>query len=204
MKRTAALLFSSLFVAGSAAAADYPTVKPNTPVRAFNWSGFYAGIHAGYAWSDADGWFAGGQLGFNYQPAGSPWVWGIELDGAFADISDTATVGLISGTIEADHLGTLRARLGTSVDRTLFYVTGGIAWVHNEISVTALGTTVSASNTHTGWTAGAGVEQDFGGGWSGKLEYLYADFGSKNYFGVASGSFDTHTVKLGLNYRFGY
>jgi outer membrane immunogenic protein len=204
MKRTAALLLTTFYIAAPAAAADYPAVKTTTPVRAFNWSGFYAGVHAGYAWSEADGWFAGGQLGFNHQAAGSPWVWGVELDAAFADISDSATAGIVTGSIEANHLGTLRLRLGASADRTLFYATGGVAWVHNEISATALGVTVSASNTHTGWTVGAGVEQDLGGGWSGKLEYLYADFGSENYFGVASGSFDTHLVKLGLNYRFGY
>ena len=28
-----------------------------------------------------------------------------------------------------------------------------------------------------GWTAGAGIEVAFGGGWSAKLEYLYMDLG---------------------------
>jgi outer membrane immunogenic protein len=174
---------------------------------AFNWTGFYAGVHAGYAWSDADGWFAGGQIGFNHQAPGSPIVWGLELDGAFADIGQSLTVGGITASSEANHFGTVRGRVGTAMDRTLLFVTGGLAWVHNEISFTALGVTVSDSNTHTGWTVGAGVEQDFGSGWSWKFEYLYADFGSKTYFASIapfSASADVHTVKLGLNYRFGH
>jgi outer membrane immunogenic protein len=207
MKRTAALLLTTFFIAAPAVAADYPAVKTTTPVRAFNWSGLYVGVHAGYAWDDADGWFAGGQIGLNYQAAGSPWVWGIELDGAFADIGESATLAGVTASSEANHFGTLRARVGSAMDRTLFYVTGGLAWVHNELSVTALGVTVSDSNTHTGWTIGAGVEQDFGGGWSWKFEYLYADVGSKTYFAnlaPVSASADVHTVKLGVNYRFGY
>jgi iron complex outermembrane recepter protein len=30
----------------------------------------------------------------------------------------------------------------------------------------------------TGWTAGGGVETHLGGNWTGKIEYLYLDFGT--------------------------
>jgi opacity protein-like surface antigen len=30
----------------------------------------------------------------------------------------------------------------------------------------------------TGWTAGGGVEAHLGGNWTGKIEYLYLDFGT--------------------------
>ena len=204
MKRSAAFLLAGIVLPVSALAADYPA-RPMSQVSAFNWTGFYAGVHAGYGWNDIDGWFGGGQIGFNVQAPGNPLVWGIELDRAFSNIGDSATVAGVTAKTNADYFGTLRGRVGASVDRTLLYVTGGFAWARNEISVTALGVTVSDTQTHTGWTVGAGLEQDIGSGWSGKLEYLYADFGSENYFGaLPSGDFDIHTVKLGLNYRFSY
>ena len=91
-------------VASSASAADlrpaYKAAPAPVPV-AYNWSGFYAGIHGGYGWGDInanlagftgsreiDGFFGGGQIGWNWQAAGSPWVWGIEADISFGNIED--------------------------------------------------------------------------------------------------------------------
>jgi len=189
-------------VTGPAAAADLRqpvfTKGPMMAPPMFNWTGFYVGIHGGWAGgSDVEGWLGGGQLGFNYQTPGSTFVWGGEVDGAFSNIGNSAA----GVTSEVDRLATARLRVGTASDQTLYYITGGAAWVHNEISVTGLGRN---SKTHTGWTVGAGIERALGGGWSGKLEYLYADIGSANYFGgMNSGGFDVHSVRLGLNYRFG-
>ena len=149
---------------------------------------------------DLEGWFFGGQIGFNYQAPGSSFVWGGEVDAAFADISGTVVAGVTS---KADGVGTLRARGGIAADRTLIYATGGFAWARNEISL--LG--VSDNQTHTGWTVGAGIEQDFGTGWSAKLEYLYIDLGDKTYFSAilpVTADAQVHTVKFGLNYRFGH
>ncbi len=40
--------------------------------------------------------------------------------------------------------------------------------------------------------------------WSTKVEYLYFNLGGGTYFGAFnSGDIDAHTIKLGLNYRFG-
>ena len=38
-----------------------------------------------------------------------------------------------------------------------------------------------------------------------KVEYLFLGLGSEDYFGgaIRSGDLDVHTVKFGLNYRFG-
>jgi outer membrane immunogenic protein len=190
------------FVAGSAQSADLRapiyTKGPLMAAPMFNWTGFYAGLHGGYAGgSDVDGWHGGGQLGFNYQAPGSTFVFGGEVDGAFANIGNSAA----GVTSEVDRLATARLRIGTAADQTLYYITGGAVWAHNEITATGLG---RDSKTHFGWTAGAGIERALGGGWSGKLEYLYADVGSANYFGgMNSGGFDVHAVRLGLNYRFG-
>jgi outer membrane immunogenic protein len=76
--------------------------------------------------------------------------------------------------------------------------------------VTAFGLTASDTKTHTGYTVGGGVEYGFTPNWSAKAEYLFAHYQSENYFaailpvGVPSGSFDVHTVKVGINYRFGW
>lgn len=196
---------AAALLAGPAFAADMPSrVFAKAPMMEpmFNWTGFYAGVQGGWAGaSGIDGWFGGGTIGFNYQAPGSAFVWGGELDGAFSNIGESVSGLGITVKSEVDHFGTARLRAGTAIDRSLLYVTGGAAWAHNEISVTGLG---KDSKTHLGWTVGAGIEQALSGGWSGKLEYLYADFGSETYFGgLRSGEFDAHVVRAGLNYRFG-
>ena len=63
-----------------------------------------------------------------------------------------------------------------------------------------------------GWTAGAGIEGAFGGGWSAKLEYLYIDLGKTQmtFATPALGVVATETrrttdniVRVGLNYKWG-
>jgi len=214
----------------SAADLGRPVYKaaPPAPVMAYNWSGFYAGIHGGYGWGELgsnlfngnakqDGWFGGGQIGWNWQGAGSPWVFGVEVDSAWANIKDDVTVaggGVVANAFsELDYFGTARLRLGYAVDRVLWYATGGLAWGHNEIgfSASAPGAFVagSSANTHVGFAVGGGVEWALVDNWTAKVEYLYLDLGSENYFGgPGAGGFDAdvtaHTVKVGLNYRFGY
>jgi outer membrane immunogenic protein len=86
----------------SAQAADIPrpVYKAAPVVMAYNWSGFYIGGNVGYGWGkgdfdnlgtaastwNQDGVFAGGQIGWNWQGAGSPWVWGVEVDSQWANM----------------------------------------------------------------------------------------------------------------------
>jgi outer membrane immunogenic protein len=63
------------------------------------------------------------------------------------------------------------------------------------------------SQSHVGWTLGAGVEAMIHKSWSLKGEYLYVDFDEKAYFqqGNFSGlktDLDQHVLRLGVNYRF--
>ncbi|HYI27379.1 MAG TPA: outer membrane beta-barrel protein [Bradyrhizobium sp.] len=205
-----------------ASAADLPRQMPyKAPayVTSYNWTGFYIGAHAGYGWGNSDGLdlrggFIGGQIGYNWQGMGNPWVFGIEVDSAWADFgrSDTfgTPAGLVSVSSNANYQGSARGRIGYAFDRTMVYVTGGVGWINNEVSINA---TVAPfvigavdSQMHVGGVVGAGVEHAFAPNWSGKVEYLYSAYGRETYFNTFGGGFsadaDTHTVKVGLNYHF--
>ena len=228
---TAAAAFVSCTIAQ---AADMPKpvyrAPPPVVVAAYNWSGFYIGGNVGYGTGDVsangwgeglsksfNGWFAGGQLGWNWQAVGSPWVWGFEADWQGADFESDFTLanGFVNGSgfSRLNWFATARGRVGYAWDRVMFYTTGGFAWAENEIGISGLVETKSF--THTGWTIGAGLEWALVNNWTVKLEYLFLDFGSKEYFPNTinglnindlgfNADADIHTIKLGLNYRFGY
>ena len=64
-------------------------------------------------------------------------------------------------------------------------------------------------NHRDGYTLGAGLEYMFNPNWSAKVEYQYYNFGSTTFTNpasIAGARFqdDEHTVKAGLNYRFGW
>ena len=212
----------------SALAADLPA-RPYTKAPivspAYNWTGFYVGVMGGYGWSDSidvagftfgtndiNGGFVGGTIGYNWQSPGSPFVFGLEADGAWSDISFSETDALLAVAFEERirSFGSITGRLGYAVDAALFYVKGGYAWANNRLSATdlVLGTTFSESNFHSGWTVGGGFEYGFAQNWSGKIEYMFASYDNENYLsafappGVSFG-FDVHTIKGGINYRFG-
>lgn len=215
MKRLALGLLLAT-VAGAACAADlapraaYTKAPPLSP--AVNWTGFYIGAMGGYAAEATSdplaikGGLAGGTVGYNWQSG--MYVAGIEADGGWADISQTATVGLVSATARVQSVGTVRGRVGVAFDQVLFYGTGGFAFADNKMSASALGLTFSDTKVHTGWAVGAGVEWMFTHGWSLKAEYLYRRFDSQTYFaallppGIASGSLAMNSGQVGINYHF--
>ena len=172
-----------------------------------------------------DGGLAGGTLGCNYQWPSTRWVLGFEGDwswtgvkGSANDLAPFFNPAFVSTTKEK-WIATLRARFGAAVGPTgnvLLYVTGGLAGTDAEIDVTSpTGVTASESKTVWGWTAGAGIEWAFLPHWTAKLEYLYLDFGSPEFFcpgpvvgGITfsnrcSGVDITQSiVRVGLNYKF--
>ncbi|MGY3527589.1 outer membrane immunogenic protein [Bradyrhizobium sp. USDA 4452] len=187
-------------------AARAPYVKAPPPAAIYNWTGFYIGGFGGYASEDSgnpkmEGGFGGGTIGYNWQ-AGNI-VYGLEADGAWADVNASATAFGITATSKIDSLGTARGRIGFAVDKVLFYGTGGYAWADNKLTVSAGGVSVSQSNFHSGWTVGAGIEAFIAPQWSIKGEYLYRSLGGETYFGVPSADINLHTVQFGVNYHFG-
>lgn len=198
-------LAAPAFAADLARPATVAKAPAMVPAPVFSWTGFYIGANAGYGWgsgtglADAygvspQGWFGGGQVGVNYQFQNNI-VAGLEADVDGGDISGNA-LGLSS---KLDTFGTVRARLGYAFGRVLPYVTGGFAWGSNTLDYGAL----SQSQTHTGWTAGAGLEYALTDHWTAKTEYLYTDLGSKYYDIVGADSGLTNqAVRLGVNYKF--
>jgi outer membrane immunogenic protein len=147
----------------SASAADLAVKAPyGAPSPVWNWTGFYAGVHAGAGWGTTEstltsisglgvpvtpvnlpiaqnnrsGFLGGGQIGYNYQ---SGWaVFGVQADIAGLDVKGTTPcITVLSCTAKSDWLATATGRIGGVVaDKTLVYAKGGAAWLNTTHSVT--------------------------------------------------------------------
>src|SRR6516162_1981913 len=90
---------------GAAPARSYTKAPAVAPIG--NWAGFYIGAVGGYAAENAStdrisGGFGGGTIGYNWQMSNI--VFGLEADGAGADISRTATfagLGALTAKVDA-------------------------------------------------------------------------------------------------------
>jgi opacity protein-like surface antigen len=200
---------------------------------AYGWAGLYAGINGGGGVAGADlldpdcfscanivfhkafGTF-GGQLGYNWQFGST--VLGLEGDlnrasfnesGPFA--RDRTTIGTAQAKFDA--FGTLRARAGLAIDRTLVYVTAGSAWGHFDSSIHSIlpadvgGQQVVENGWHFGIAAGAGVEVQLAPSWTLRGESLYLNFVDKtvqfNPTARTTFAYAAQLARLGLNYKFG-
>lgn len=188
------------------------------------------------AGSSSSGFVGGAQIGYNLQSG--LFVYGLEADidyfgsgggssRTYADNNAFAGGALTLSSRGGDgYLGTVRGRLGVAAfDRTLLYVTGGLAYGDYGTTTrlgrfsNGAGAAVDFSNngsmddTRIGYAIGAGVEYAFTQTISGKLEYLYTDLGSHTYNltnpTVATPSFLTvrtdgsaQLARVGLNYKF--
>ena len=202
-----------LATAGSAFAADLPAVAPYqavAPAGYYDWTGFYVGLQAGYAFADSDfggdldGFVGGVHAGYNYQI--NNWVLGIEADVDYSAADASGTVAGVAYDVDLEWLGSVRGRVGYAFDRVLVYATGGVAFGGIDASATAAGVTTSDDNTHVGWTVGAGVEVAITNNVTARAEYRYTDLGDKNYnFGGAVANLDAqdlHAVRVGVSYKF--
>jgi outer membrane immunogenic protein len=235
-----AVAIAALTIPASAADIAETTYVDPGPVVVqddFDWTGFYIGVHGGFGGDDFDydisaddsivgpfdigasldssGFFAGGQLGANWQMG--QWVLGAEADIAWSEIEGDLEIdidGLGSGSAgsEINWFGTGRLRLGfLPTSRLMIYGTGGVAYgdVESFIDIDGL-FSESTSDVQVGWTAGGGFEYAVTPNITLKTEYLYVDLGSQNLFEGDIGGFadnltvdaDTqfHTIKAGLNF----
>ncbi len=207
-----------------------------------NWAGFYIGGNGGGGTAlnksslqatgfnekfnlSPDGYFGGGQIGYNWQAANV--VYGLEADiqgGSLKDnfacevFCNTTAPSLIAFNQKMEWFGTVRGRLGYSVGSSLFYATGGLAYgnVKTQLSGGFAGVAVDQSFSHTkvGYAVGGGIESPFdlfgwfGKNWTSKTEYLFVDLGrsTDSVSAVPGLTFTTraqeHMLRTGLNYHF--
>src|SRR6516164_5347167 len=118
MKKLLTAGLSLAALVGKVAAADLP-VKAPPQLPAYDWTGFYAGGHLGYAWGNSNwttpgisgsldlaqpidifaetgSFFAGVQAGYNYMLP-NRFVVGVEADGSFPSFPNLAGIS-IGGT----------------------------------------------------------------------------------------------------------
>ena len=193
------------------------------PAVVYNWTGFYIGGHVGGAFAGdnslqgSDARFLGGvQGGFDYQFAPN-WVMGIEAQYSWMGGGNNTGVLFPGGTLvsaNSDQLGSVTGRLGYTWGPAMLYGKGGYAWRdNNNLGVSIAGVQQPFStdgNRKDGYTVGAGLEYMFSPNWSAKAEYQYYNFGNTTFntgpADIVGTRFrnDEHTVKAGLNYRFGW
>ncbi|WP_419911154.1 outer membrane protein [Hoeflea sp.] len=199
----------------SAQAADVvveEVVVAPAPPPPSNWTGFYAGLHAGYGWGDSnwsflpgsfwdpgavggslspDGFLGGGQVGYLHQ--NGDFVFGVDLSLSGADISETIASPIFPAfdtwTAEIDFLALAQLRGGFAYENWLIFAQGGYAGGHAEATGTALfGFGANDSQWHNGWTIGGGFLYKPMDNWSFGAEYSYIDLQSQNYnFSVGLG-----------------
>ena len=181
------LMGAAALMSGMAHAAD---VEP-VPV-AYDWSGFYVGLHAGYLWGDVDveeegetsttggeidGFVGGALAGFNAQF--DSLVLGVEGDIGWTDADGDGS----DADPEYDYhydlswIAHVRGRAGFAFDNVLIFLAGGLAIADLDVDqeLTRIG------GTYYGWTIGGGVDFAFSDSLIGRLEYLHDDFGKEHY-----------------------
>src|SRR5947199_5615839 len=217
----------TMFAAPAFAADIPPRAYPSAPVATapqaiYNWTGFYLGGHLGGAFAGSNSLegssarFIGGvQGGFDYQFT-TNWVIGAEAQYSWLSNDNKGVLfpGSTLVTTNNNQLGSVTGRLGYTWGPALVYGKGGYAWRDNpNIGVTVAGVPAGFTTDAThkdGYTVGAGLEYMFAPNWSAKAEYQYYNFGTTTFTAapadVVGTSFrnDEHTVKVGVNYRFGW
>lgn len=200
----------------------YPIIP--TDEIAYDWTGLYAGVSVSGQRGIVDssdpllplpslsGVGVGVHVGHNWQSGN--FVFGAEAGFGYSFASASAPCGNPAWTCntELTWSGSLVGRVGVAADTALFYLTGGVAGASFRASTvddTGLGGPVGAeypdSQFRAGWTLGGGIELALSDTMTGRLDYRYADYGSRDmvldipYPGV---SLKTHSIALGVSFRF--
>jgi outer membrane immunogenic protein len=233
----AALAAQAISLPATAADLSRPSVPVYTkaqPIAAagYDWSGFYAGAHAGYDWGRAhvidngvltenavpmNGAIGGLLAGINWQTG--IFVYGLEGDFGISGLRGHGALPAlppppapvaalpppIPNQYDVNVSGNVRGRIGVAVmPTTLIYAAGGLAVA--EFKFRENSGPIQNSELLTGWTIGGGVDQAFTKNLIGRVEYLYADYGHKD-FTIAPGDvynigFKAQTVRGALMWKF--
>jgi outer membrane immunogenic protein len=218
--------------ASIASAADMP-VKAPVPKAAklpYDWSGLYLGGHIGYLWgrtrveedgevtepnAPTNGTIGGVMAGYNWQSGRV--VFGLEGDFGWTNAHGTGNVAppppiivttQAPNTYDVNWTAHIRGRTGYAFDNWLLFIAGGFAVADFEFHEGAITTVVlpPPGGKYYGWSIGGGAEVAITRNLIGRVEYLYDDFGHKDYIGVTGDpyrvSFRAQTVRGALAWKF--
>src|SRR5437764_10282453 len=191
-------------------------------------SGLIGGVQAGYNWQSGN-WVGGIEADIQMSGQGAIPTYvcpGAICNPTVVDFDAPVTASFVQGN-KLDSFGTLRARFGTTITPDLIaYATGGLAVGAIRTTVNLSGTAVDADGNinvvtapvsvlaiKPGWTVGAGLEARLFRNVTGKIEYLYMDFGTlsgsfTNAFTATPITLTTNSritdniVRAGINYKF--
>jgi outer membrane immunogenic protein len=197
-----------------------------------NWDGPYIGVFGGWASGTADmtdpgagpcssgtlegcdvdisGWLLGLKAGANFSVT-SGLVAGVVADIAWSDVTGSDIFpGPVDESINTiNWQGSVRGLLGFDGGAFLPYLTAGLAVANatHWSDYSNVNGIDEISNTHFGWTVGAGVAFAVTENVSLNLEYRYSDFGSAEYdhdtpVDPPEYSLTQHAVTAGINWSF--
>jgi iron complex outermembrane recepter protein len=193
-----------------------------------NLNGLIGGVQAGYNWQ-AGNWVAGIEADIQMSGQGATPTYvcpGALCNPTIVDFDAPVTARFIQGH-KLDSFGTLRGRVGTTITPDVIaYATGGLAVGSIRTTLNLSGTGFDADGTpglvsapfsvlaiKPGWTVGGGLEGRLFGNVTGKVEYLYMDFGTvsasvTNGLNATPITLTTSSritdsiVRAGVNYKF--
>jgi outer membrane immunogenic protein len=219
---------------GAVFAADLPMMAPAPVVAApaYDWTGFYAGVNAGYGWGaiansynldpasptptaqpdyNVAGALAGAQLGYLSQQGN--FVLGIEgrVNWLGVNGNDGGTGGAVdswNGRFEGQLLGQLGYAASDSV---LPYLTAGISALNYDYNLSNAGASQTVNQTAVGGVLGVGAKVAVSDNVSIFAEYTHGFYGQQGpHFtaqpGLAAQTVNvqpsTNEVRLGVNFKF--
>jgi outer membrane immunogenic protein len=216
MKRIVAVLALMSVFALPAAAAD---VYYKAPVyKKYNWTGWYAGVDAGYfdgktvntpltagifPNADLSGGYVGLNVGYRWHMA-NDWVYGLQLNApiyAKKQRPVVAIAGQQNGELNWALYGT--GQIGKAYGRWLPYVEAGLGVADAEGLDQNSG--ITTSNTHFMYTLGLGVNYALTDRITTGLKYQYIGTSKERYpsgVSAADWGFEMSLITFNLGYRF--
>lgn len=193
MKRVIPALFAFLPVMASAQALEGPYIGASLGYMAQedDGTGYDQGDGAANAWTQETSPKSAtlGLLGGYRWQLNDTWIVGVEADYEFRNGSDTSFLQL-SGVTDTNYVLKTRNTAAASLrghaayllsEDSLLFFTAGLAAANVERTSYDFPNTDSEKHSawQTGWTAGLGLEHAYSQNTSARVEYRYADYGTK-------------------------
>jgi outer membrane immunogenic protein len=196
------------------AVAAFATAGAAQAAEPFTWTGFYIGANAGYIWGDVDepegfaeidpeGFFVGGQGGYDYQFDNNIVVGAFGMAPVlFAD--EDETVGAIEFQAELDWAFSIGARVGYAFGSILPYAIVGYVLGEGTGTASGPGVDLDLSETHDGYVVGLGADYRVSESFDLGLLWAYTDLSAERYDFTTPRDigFEANVVSIKANFRF--